>query len=145
VAIGVLPSLTNVMGWTDIANSTSLSQLLTSPIYGTTYHISIKAINEAGLEALFVSNGQILLDPSAGIEDLLQNVVVFPNPFYEEVIVKGFLGFSDICVLDIQGKIVYSEKNYAGQAIDLSKLANGTYQFIIRQGDQMRIEKLIKQ
>lgn len=145
VAIGVLPSLTNVMGWTDIANSTSLSQLLTSPIYGTTYHISIKAINEAGLEALFVSNGQILLDPSAGIEDLLQNVVVFPNPFYEEVIVKGVLGFSDICVLDIQGKIVYSEKNYAGQAIDLSKLANGTYQFIIRQGDQMRIEKLIKQ
>jgi N-acetyl-anhydromuramyl-L-alanine amidase AmpD len=145
VAIGVLPSLTNVMGWTDMGTTTSLSHLLTSPVYGTTYHISMRATNEAGLEALFVSNGQLLADPSAGIEDLLKNLLVYPNPFTNNVQISGLTGEFEVVVVDMQGKVVYSNQKFNEQLIDLSQLANGSYQMIIRQNGQFRIEKLIKQ
>ena len=53
-------------------------------------------------------------------------IAVYPNPVSNELQITGLIANSDIVILDMSGKIVYSQK-YSGKTIDVSTLTNGIY------------------
>ena len=143
LAIGTLPSLTNILDWTNLT-TTNFSHQLSNPILGTTYHFSIKSINGAGLESLAVSNGQRLVDPSAGIFDLFKDIKIQSNPFLSEVFITGLLGENEILIYDNKGSLLINQHKFGNVVINMKQFSSGTYQLILRNGNQMRFEKLVK-
>lgn len=142
-AIGTLPNLDDIVAWTNTSLNTSISEVLSNPIYGQVYHISLRATNGAGLSELFVSDGQRYLEGLNLNEETLQNITVFPNPVENSFSINGAtVQPSLIVVYDMNGKVIL--KTTTSQNIDVSQLAKGNYQVMIQFNQQFIIEQLIK-
>lgn len=64
-AVGTAPSGTDIVNWTSNGTNISITHTGLNLTYGTTYYVSTKAINGAGLESNIISsNGQYLLLPT---------------------------------------------------------------------------------
>ena len=80
-------------------------------------------------------------------ENTLDLILIYPNPSSNQLLIKGadLSKMKVITCVDQQGKIV--EKWTIDQMneieLDLSKIKSGNYQFILQDGNNLRIERLI--
>jgi len=132
IAIGTLPALNDVMDWTNLGTINLFSQILSSTTYGTTYHLALRITNGAGLTDLFVSDGQLLVDPNAGLglTEISEQLVIYPNPASEMISIEG-AEHSIITIFDASGRIIH-EGN--ATTIDVSSWASGAYDVVILKG-----------
>lgn len=141
-AIGTLPTLDDVVSWTNNGLLTTCSEVLANPIYDQMYHISIRVTNQAGLTEMFVSDGQRYIDNLGNDVLSLDNVVVYPNPATEVINLKGTHQSDELYVYDMNGKLLMSS-TLSASTIDISALANGTYNLMIKRNDNFIIKRLI--
>lgn len=141
-AIGVLPLLDNIIPWTDNGLNTSISEVLSSPVYGEVYHISVRAINNGGLSEVFISNGQRYMEGLGLIEQQLENIVVYPNPASDRIYLKGLDQQALAMIYDANGKLVLVDE-LSQSEINISHLADGSYNLVIRLDNSFTVKKII--
>jgi hypothetical protein len=144
IAIGTLPALNDVFDWTSTGTTGSISQVLSAMSFGTTYHLSLRVINGAGLSEMFVSDGQTLVDPNASlsIAELLNDVHIYPNPASEWLFIDGWDQKMNILIYDGNGKLVHQGKT---PVIDISKWASGNYTLMLSCGNRIQKRSVIIQ
>lgn len=155
-AIGTSPGDSNIINWTDNWFQLSFSDSI-SLIPGTTYYLTVKSENGAGLQSTVLnSDGQIYLFNTASInnQDLKLNGV-YPNPFTNNLQVSVAVLQSmpiDIEISDLTGKTVF--KKYYGiiengvQEIQINNLFNlnaSVYLLHIYSDDKRLTIPIIKQ
>jgi N-acetyl-anhydromuramyl-L-alanine amidase AmpD len=148
IAIGILPSLTNVLNWTSIGTDQIYSHILSNPQFGEVYHVSVRVVNGAGLDNLFVSNGQLLLDASTiSLEQQhLNDLNIYPNPASSFISIEGLTKEVSVFMYDMNGKLVRtSSMSPVNNLLSLQALSKGYYQVIIRDGNYFKLEKLLIQ
>lgn len=145
VAIGTLPSLNNVLNWTNTSLDQAFSHVLSSPVYNQVYNISLRIVNGAGLESLFVSDGQRLVDEtSLNVSSLeLENIHVFPNPVSDHVTIHGLNEQMSVLIYDANGKLVKKLTSEEAKNIQVREWTNGMYQVVVQQGNAFIVKKLI--
>lgn len=145
-AVGTTPGNDDIIAWSDATESTSFTESFTHGVIGQTYYTSVRATNGAGLTLLASSTGQIYSPESLSLENnLLDQVIVFPNPFTEQISVHHLPGKSTITLYDINGKVVYSgETHSTNERIDAGNLAPGVYQLMIVHNQYSAFRKIIK-
>jgi hypothetical protein len=137
--------LNNVLTWTPVGNVTSYTHTLSNPIYDQVYHVSLRVINGAGLNSLFVSNGQRLVDGSTiGLphHDLAQ-ILVYPNPATSNFSIEGLEGVYGLTVYDASGKLIMNEEFEQSIQIECTNWSAGIYQLVIKQGNSFILKKLV--
>jgi hypothetical protein len=127
-----------VFTWNTGATSNSI-QVTAPGIY------SVIATN--GFECSVTDTINIEVSGCAGLEEATSKLLVYPNPFTDQVIVSsGEAINAQVQVLSMEGKIV-SNVRMEGQScvIPLTGLARGAYMVKIIQADQIYITNLVKQ
>ncbi len=116
--VGNAPGLTNIIPFTDIG-AISQYTVNTTLNFGTTYYITIKAFNGAGLDTIITSDGQYLKEESnpASIQEnnIFKEILLYPNPASNEVFAKFYSpieGNGNIDLIDASGKLVLSHQVY---------------------------------
>jgi hypothetical protein len=139
-ALGTLPNLDNIIPWTPAGISTSLSEIISNPIYGETYHISLKVTNGAGLDELFISNGQTYLEGLSIVENELDDIVVYPNPVSNIIFIDTDLIDLSLELYDLNGKIL---ERSTDATINVRNVADGKYVLKIQNGSQFILKSII--
>ena len=149
VAIGLLPSLNNVLNWTNVSLDEAFSHVLTSPVYDQVYHVSLRIKNGADLEALYVSDGQRLVDPNDTSllisEVALQSLQIYPNPAQVEFTLSEVASGADLYLYDAQGNLVMERRSYDLKPIEVYNLSQGIYQLVVKKGNHFVVRKLLKE
>ncbi|WP_420575361.1 T9SS type A sorting domain-containing protein [Ekhidna sp.] len=83
-------------------------------------------------------------EPPLAVNNGLNDVHVFPNPFSDRVNIKGFPEGFQFSVYATDGREYYSQNSQSGRSIDLSPLATGQYFMRITNGRQTKTIKLVK-
>ncbi|WP_300664080.1 N-acetylmuramoyl-L-alanine amidase [Fluviicola sp.] len=161
VAVGTSPGATNTVAWTNNYWNTSVSLGGLSLTSGTTYYVSVKAENGAGLfSAVKTSNGQMVVSalnaPDAnfqvqsvsGLSDL-KNLKwsVYPNPAKDELTVAVDANYAGgfIRLTDCLGRTVMTRKLVSDSiSLDIGALANGVYQLSYELLGQSIQQSIIK-
>lgn len=143
-AIGTSPGLTDILGWTSSGTNTLMAHVLSSPVYDQVYYVSVRATNNAGLSAELSSDGQRLVqEPTAEVvSEMLNEVVIYPNPASDLITVKGILFATRIEIYDINGRRILEREVVSDSTLDLSGLASGNYQVVLVASDQIIMKKL---
>jgi hypothetical protein len=147
VAIGVLPSLNSVMNWTNVSLNEVFSYVLNPPVYDQVFNISLRITNGAGLESLYVSDGQRLLDPSTiGLQDdVFSNIQLYPNPVSDELHIEGATNEMNLFVYDSNGKLIHQQNNFNSATISVVDWALGTYNVILKHGESFIVKRIVVQ
>ena len=141
VAIGTLPLLDDVYPWSSNGVSGAISHVLSNPIYGEVYHVSVRGINGAGLQLQLTSNGQKLVDPTVSLGELTSdNILVYPNPASELIKVDGAPNGATFTIYDNRGRVVLASDT---NTIQLDSLANGNYQLMIEHHGAFVLKQII--
>jgi len=75
----------------------------------------------------------------------LADIIVFPNPVTNIIIVKGLTEESDILIYDMNGSVVFEQNNYqTNQPIEIGFLANATYLLKMLNSKGSKTVKIIK-
>lgn len=144
VAIGTLPTLDNVLAWNQNGLSSNLNHVLNNPIYNQTYHISVRATNNAGLMDQFMSDGQLYIDNLSLTENHLNEIILFPNPANEFIAFNALEGTVEALIYDVTGKLIvtgYLDESH--NQIDVSTLATGHYNVMLKSGNSFVLKKLL--
>jgi hypothetical protein len=142
-AIGTLPVVDDVVGWTNNGLGTACSEVLANPTYGQVYHVSIRVTNQAGLVQQFMSNGQRFIDDLSTIEEALETILLYPNPAINSVTIDGAEANDNVSIYDRYGRLVLSVEDPTN-AIDLTNLASGHYSLMLKRGQSFVVKQLIK-
>jgi N-acetyl-anhydromuramyl-L-alanine amidase AmpD len=141
-ALGTTSGGTNVVNWTSASLNTAVQQVLTNPVYGQIYYFSVKSTNGAGLVSTSSSDGQKLLQQTSGVEDLLANVVFYPNPAKNYLSIKGVNSPISITIIDNSGKICGNHRINSDTQFPLN-LADGIYSLLISSDNSFKIERIV--
>ncbi len=142
-AIGTLPTVDDVVGWTNNGLSTACSEVLANPIYGQVYHVSIRVTNQAGLTEQFISNGQRYIDDLSTLEEGLETISIYPNPTVDQILILGVEKGDEVTIYDHAGRKVFTVQD-PNVKIDLSNLATGQYSLMLKRGQSFIVKELIK-
>lgn len=146
VAIGTLPNLDDVYPWTTNGLSNAFSYVLGNPVYNQVYYISVKALNQAGLQDQFMCDGQRLVNDQAGMSLIdLKQIRLYPNPANEFIVIEGISEGTTVDLFDMQGKLVKRIHLPSNGSIDVSGLSKGSYNVMIYDQSSFIIKQLIKQ
>ena len=135
-AIGNTPGAQDIFPLTNIGVVTQFSQSGLSLTLDSTYYITLQALNGAGMDTTFVSNGQKLLDAPSSIEEnnLLQNVTIYPNPSNSEFFIDFISkeeGKSSFSLIDARGREVFTKEVYLTNGLNkvsfLPAIEKGNY------------------
>lgn len=142
-AIGTAPNLDDVVAWNSNGLASSVSEVLASPIQNQLYYISVRAENHAGWEAEFVSDGQRYVDDlgTDELNALFEGVVVYPNPASDVLKIDGVPSTATLYLIDAKGAIVKEFANVS--TLDVSALARGSYQLMIKVGSAFAVKKVV--
>lgn len=145
-ALGTSAGATDVLDWTANGLDDFMSHLLLSPNYNQVYYLAVRATNGAGLYAQFVSDGQLILSPDAGIESgYLENIVVYPNPSSEVVYFTNVEQPFIAVLVDMQGKeVLRKEISAIENSLSISNLANGSYSLVLKVNGGFQVRQLLK-
>ena len=94
----------------------------------------------------FQAYGSLSLLDTAGIKELLADkILVYPNPAKDYVYIINNSGYkaNNYRIIDLQGKQITGQTPLSGKKIDLSKLANGTYNIQIQIENNFVVNKKI--
>lgn len=145
-AIGTLPNLDDVVAWNSNGLSTTLSAVLSSPILNQLYYISVRATNYAGLESEFVADGQRYVDDLGLNDALFAAISVYPNPTRDYIKIDGIPQDAQMYLVDAKGSIVQEIRSSIPNVtttINVSQLARGAYQMIIKIGPVFTVRNII--
>ncbi|MCB0479598.1 MAG: N-acetylmuramoyl-L-alanine amidase [Crocinitomicaceae bacterium] len=142
IAIGTTAGATDVLNWTNGGLVQTYSHILASPIYDQIYYYSVKATNNAGLDSILFSDGQRLVSSLNVTENELEQIELYPNPSQEYFTLKTNKPV-DVKVFNATGQLVFENKKYAGQEIQVSHWAEGVYSAVIREGNWVVVKKLV--
>lgn len=146
VAIGTNAGATDVFPWTSTGQWNAISHTLDNPIYNQVYYISVRAENGAGLVDTVSSDGQILLADLGVKAQNFDQLVVFPNPANNEIELKGMQTNLELKIYDVKGSLVIEQQlTPSTNKVQISNLAKGVYQIILRSKEQFMLQQLIKQ
>ena len=81
--------------------------------------------------------------PSLVEENNLSNLVIYPNPANDVIVLDGFVGLTQVVVLDELGQTLYTNWHNAKVMIDASNWASGVYFVKSIQGGASSVIKLI--
>lgn len=129
----------------ELQNSTKSGATYTTDEFGK---LAV-SLDKAG-DYLFVSGidaSKLFVDSTTGSENNLAHGLsckVYPNPFTNWLRIECSSAVQSVEVIDLQGRIVYSESNLQAK-IDLSHLPAGFYILKVKSGSQVFQQKLIKQ
>ncbi|WP_299555846.1 T9SS type A sorting domain-containing protein [Seonamhaeicola sp.] len=95
------------------------------------------------------SGWYMAVDPnpnSLNVEDKIKNdnILVYPNPTFGALQVKGLLGNLELMVYSIEGKLLIRQKRHGDQPFDLSSLNHGLYVYEVTDGTIIKTGKIIK-
>lgn len=141
-AVGIQPLDNSVVDWTNNSQNTAVSEMIPFLVQGETYFISVRAINNAGLESTFYSNGQTY-DNTSSLEELSDIISIYPNPTSNYLNIQMENNFPyHFSIFDMNGRLVVTKKEVIGtEIIDVNSYSNGTYSLIIQQDSQI-VKKL---
>lgn len=140
----------NSYNWTFPAGSPS-SGSSTSPFpvisFGAsgTHAYSLVVQNACGTDT---HNGTVSVNICTGVEELNKDVIsIFPNPTNNLVNVSGIENAQTITLMDVTGKIVYTNNNLSTDVltIDLSNASNGLYFMQVKTDNGTDTYKIVKQ
>lgn len=143
VAIGTLPMLNDVVDWTSNGLQETFSYILSNPVYNEVYHISVRVQNGAGLQETFISDGQQYIDDLNLESQDLESIVLYPNPASNEIEITGLKNEFHIYIYDLKGKVCMEKLSSPNKPVNISSLAPGSYQAIIRSGSSMVVKELV--
>jgi len=153
-AIGTSPGAADVVGWTDNALNTTVTNSALSLTNGQTYYFSVKTDNGAGLTSICSSNGvMVSVTTDMAENDDEQLISVVPNPFKENTTIylqiTGEQRYK-ITLTDVLGRqILVSDEIYkeGKHSININadklKLSKGMYYLEIRNADKVTTKKII--
>ncbi|HNS41688.1 MAG TPA: N-acetylmuramoyl-L-alanine amidase [Taishania sp.] len=148
IAIGTTSGATDVLNWTNAGLTSSYAYLLSNPTENQLYFVSVKAINNAGLDTIATSNGQrYVTQPSNAslFANEAQQLIVYPNPVDNQLRIENLTETATLLLFDITGKLVIqtveTEKN---AVINTENLTPGMYTLIIRSSRGNTIKKITK-
>lgn len=146
VAIGTLPNIADVMPWTSNGGSNIFSTILVNPLYNTVYYVSIQAKNNAELSSIFISDGQ-RYKAGLGLDEeqaLLNDLLIYPNPTSDSFSVKNAPENLQVLMYDMNGKLSLT-RSHVTNPIDISNLASGKYNVILKVDNAFIVKELIIQ
>ncbi len=143
VAIGTLPNLDNVAPWTSNGLQESFSYVLSAPVSNQLYYISLRVTNQAGLEAIFLSDGQRYLNDLGVHDPMLSKSILYPNPASASFSITGLTKSVEVFIYDASGKICLSHVLAPGKNISLDRLSAGNYRVIVRDEHQFVVRELV--
>lgn len=145
-AIGTSPNDDDVITWSSVGGDSFFTTPFTTGVIDQLYYVSIKATNGAGLIAQACSNGQKYVQEDLTINDaLLDDVIIYPNPFSDELKIDNLPEKSIITVYDMNGKIIYSsDSNKANEIIYLNNVSSGVYQLKIAFEQNTILHRIVK-
>jgi hypothetical protein len=114
----------------DTSNQTSLA--------GGTYTVTV--IDAFGC----TTTESIIVGSQLGLEEIGNNIVVYPNPTNGEVSIQ-LSGNFEYTLVNTLGQVIYKGKAVDSEKIDLSKLENGSYFLRITQEERSSVRQLIKE
>ncbi len=144
IAIGTLPALDDVVGWTSNGLAATFSHVLSNPTYNQVYHIAVRVTNGAGLQETFLSDGQRFIDDLGLSSQEWAEVSIFPNPTSDILTIEGLNGSFNILIYDAFGKVCLQQEAQSKNPIDISVLAAGQYQLVIQSGNQFMVKAIQK-
>lgn len=149
-AVGTAPGDSNIISWTD--NWFQLSFLDSmSLILGTTYYVSVKAENGAGLlSGISNSDGLIYtIDVSGLVGETDLPVLIYPNPAgsYLNLQFGETIDKMDIYVTDELGRVIHTWHTESTDKITLnvSSFSAGPYLLMMKYGSRLKTVRFIKE
>lgn len=142
-SLGTAPGLNDLIDWTvNISESFAITGL-SLPLYDSVY-VSVRATNQAGLVSeITVSNGAYIDDPIL-INQLDNNsVMVFPNPFSDQLNLESGKRINRLQLFSIDGKLVLEEilQNNEKAIINTSNLPKAYYLLKVEFSDGTFFER----
>ena len=155
--VGTSPFANDVINWTSNTTITNFTENGLSLTYDSTYYVSLKAVNGAGLSSDTICSDGNLLVTTLNINELNENwIKIYPNPASNYITIqnsdfKNEKSFNEliknITITDISGKQINVDCNSMQSeesiSIDISKLALGTY-FIEIKANNIYRGKFVK-
>lgn len=150
-AIGTTPGGSDIIGWTNNANNTTITSAGLTLVHLQKYFISIEAEDGASMRSsVKTSNGQIYFDVTTGIQSQSINsksdIAIYPNPNNGQFTISGkqFSGETKIIVLDMLGREVLTKLMTGIEIqIDLSLQQNGLYYVVINNNGKQYQSKVL--
>ena len=81
-----------------------------------------------------------------GINEVDQyNIAIYPNPADEMLYIDrgAYNGITEFSLMDINGRVIFTENLNGLKSIDISKLHNGIYFYQMKSDDFVKIGKVI--
>lgn len=146
IAIGTAPGGDDVVAWNSNGTNTSISSSLPGLNLNQIYYISVSAENGAGITHTASSDGQRYVQNTLSLkEDVLKGIEMYPNPTVNEIQFNNLDAEATILIYDMAGKLVLESKvDSNANTIDVSHFAKGSYNVMIKMGNQFVAKKLIK-
>lgn len=69
----------------------------------------------------------VYIGPPSGIADLENEISIYPNPVYNELHIKSSEEIEEIKIFRTDGKLIYQNHDYNGEAIPFFDFSNGVY------------------
>lgn len=113
---------------------------------GTTYTITLPSSSFFTVSRTSTDGCEVFsqpYNPSLGIDELADQIHVYPNPTQGNLIIDASIPLIDVQVVDVQGRTVKSISN-GKHEISISELENGTYYLIIHTDVQYFQVKIVK-
>ena len=142
-AIGTSSGLADVVAWTTIGLNSSISQILSNPIYDQVYFISVRVRNNADLMDELSSDGQRYIDDLGISTNNLSSASLFPNPTNSYFTISGIEGTVKGSIYALSGKHCMDFEAQTNDNISIAGFAAGEYQVLLRNRDQMVVKKII--
>lgn len=144
--VGDAPGDSNIVAWTNNGLTTLFTETGLSLINGTTYYVSVRSVNGAGIVSNnYTSDGNLLLSTTSleEIEDFA--FTIYPNPASNHVVLKTDGHALRYVLLDMTGRqVMQGNLNTGETTLDISQLASGKYQLQVWSGSVFKVEQLIK-
>jgi hypothetical protein len=144
VAIGTLPMLNNILDWNSNGIQEALSYVVSNPVNNQVYHISVRALNGAGLEDTFISDGQRYIGSLDVIDkQKLQTATLYPNPATSTISIGQIQDEVNLFIYDANGRLTIQQTTMPNTPVNISTLTPGVYRVILASGATMVVQELM--
>jgi hypothetical protein len=152
-AIGTTSGGTNIVNWTTAGTNLTFTKTGLSLVTGTTYYVSIKSKNAAGVySSVKTSNGVTILsaimpndnESLVSVEKEINTFSLFPNPATSTIQLDVNSTVNDVYLFNEFGQELETTTLNEQKSLDISNLMNGIYFIGVVQNGELILKKLVK-